>query len=105
MNVRTNLVEVLPSGKEAVFENLDTGTKFTTEFGLLHVTPPMSTSEALRKNAGDLVNESGFVNVNKFTLRHIKYPNVFSLGDCSGSPNSKTAAAGLPFLLVFILKI
>lgn len=93
VNTRTNLVEILPSGREAVFENLDTGEKSTVSFGLLHVTPPMSTSEALRKNAGDLVNEAGFVNVNKFTLRHMKYPNVFALGDCSSSPNSKTAAA------------
>lgn len=93
VNVRTNLVEVLPNGREAVFENLDTGAKFTTNFDLLHVTPPMSTSEALSKNSGDLVNEAGFVNVNKFTLRHMKYPNVFALGDCSSSPNSKTAAA------------
>lgn len=92
VNVRTNLVEVLPSGREAVFENLDTGAKFTTNFELLHVTPPMSTPEALRKNSGDLVNEGGFVNVNRYTLRHMKYPNVFALGDCSASPNSKTAA-------------
>lgn len=92
VNTRTNLVEVLPSGREAVFEKLDTGEKFVIDFNLLHVTPPMSTSEALR-NSGDLVNEAGFVNVNRYTLRHMKYPNVFALGDCSSSPNSKTAAA------------
>lgn len=92
VNTRTNLVEVLPSGREAIFENLETGAKFTTDFNLLHVTPPMSTSEALR-NSGDLVNEAGFVNVNRHTLRHMKYSNVFALGDCSSSPNSKTAAA------------
>lgn len=53
----------------------------------------MSTPEELRNNSGDLVNEAGFVNVNKFTLQHVKYPNVFALGDCASSPNSKTAAA------------
>lgn len=60
---------------------------------MLHVVPPMSTPSALRENSGDLVNEAGFVNVNKFTLQHVKYPNVFAIGDCSASPNSKTAAA------------
>jgi eukaryotic sulfide quinone oxidoreductase len=60
---------------------------------MLHVVPPMSTPDELRTNSGDLVNEAGFVNVNKFTLQHMKYPNVFALGDCSSSPNSKTAAA------------
>ena len=53
----------------------------------------MSTPDELRNNSGDLVNEAGFVNVNKFTLQHKKYPNVFALGDCSSSPNPKTAAA------------
>lgn len=53
----------------------------------------MSTPDELRNNSDDLVNEAGFVNVNKFTLQHMKYDNVFALGDCSSSPNSKTAAA------------
>ena len=36
---------------------------------------------------------SGFVEVDKFSLQHLRHPNVFSLGDVSGLPNSKTAAA------------
>lgn len=31
VNLRTNLVEVLPSGREAVFENLDTKEKTTID--------------------------------------------------------------------------
>ena len=31
--------------------------------------------------------------MNKETTQHTKYPNVFSLGDASSLPNSKTAAA------------
>lgn len=59
---------------------------------MLHVTPPMFTPESLSKNK-DLTNEAGFVNVNKFTLQHVSFPNIFAIGDCSSSPNSKTAAA------------
>jgi sulfide:quinone oxidoreductase len=33
------------------------------------------------------------VEVDKFTLQHVRYPNVFSLGDCSSLPTSKTGAA------------
>ena len=40
-----------------------------------------------------LANEAGFVDVNKDYLQHNKYDNVFSLGDCSSAPTSKTAAA------------
>lgn len=59
---------------------------------MLHVTPPMSTPPAV-KNCFDLVNEAGFVDVNKSTLQSVKFSNVFAIGDCSSSPNSKTAAA------------
>lgn len=52
----------------------------------------MSAPDVLRTNQ-ELTNEQGFMNVNKDTMQHVKYPNVFSIGDCSGTPNSKTAAA------------
>lgn len=44
------------------------------------------------KDSG-LANEGGYVNVDKHTLQHVKYPNIWSLGDCAGIPASKTAAA------------
>ena len=53
----------------------------------------MSTPECLRFNAPGLVDASGFVEVNAQTLQHVRYKNVFSLGDCSSIPTSKTAAA------------
>lgn len=59
---------------------------------MLHVTPPMATPETLSKNK-DLTNEAGFVEVNKDTMQHVRFPNIFTIGDCSSTPNSKTAAA------------
>ena len=53
----------------------------------------MSSPECLRLNAPGLVDASGFVEVNAQTLQHVRYKNVFSLGDCSSIPTSKTAAA------------
>jgi sulfide:quinone oxidoreductase len=41
----------------------------------------------------ELAAASGFVEVDKHTLQHLRFANVFSLGDVSGMPNSKTAAA------------
>lgn len=31
--------------------------------------------------------------LDKFTLQHVRYPNVFGLGDAGSTPNSKTGAA------------
>jgi NADPH-dependent 2,4-dienoyl-CoA reductase/sulfur reductase-like enzyme len=47
---------------------------------------------AFLKESG-ISNEAGYVDVDKHTLRHNKYPNIWSLGDSSSVPNSKTAAA------------
>ena len=40
-----------------------------------------------------IVDGTGFVDVDKETLQHVNYPNIFSLGDCSNLPVSKTLAA------------
>ena len=36
---------------------------------------------------------AGYVDVDKHTHQHVKYANVFSLGDAGSTPNSKTGAA------------
>jgi NADH dehydrogenase FAD-containing subunit len=36
---------------------------------------------------------SGYVDVDKESLQHKKYPNIFAIGDCTNLPTSKTAAA------------
>jgi sulfide:quinone oxidoreductase len=40
-----------------------------------------------------LADATGYLDLNKHTLRHNKYSNVWGLGDCTSLPNSKTAAA------------
>lgn len=88
---RQNLVEVNGGEKKAVFENLDTGERTTIAYDLLHVTPPMSAPDFVK--SGPLANADGWVDVDKFTLQHVRFPNVFSLGDASSLPTSKTGAA------------
>ncbi|MPC08006.1 Sulfide:quinone oxidoreductase, mitochondrial [Portunus trituberculatus] len=61
-------------------------------YEMLHVTPPMSSPDPLRQCAA-LTNETGYLNVNKHTLQHVTFPNVFGIGDCTSVPTSKTAAA------------
>lgn len=59
---------------------------------MLHVVPPMGTPSEI-KNCKDLTNEAGFIDVNKSTMQHTKFANIFAIGDCASSPNSKTAAS------------
>jgi sulfide:quinone oxidoreductase len=80
-----------PAAKEAVFKNLKTGEEVVMPYDLIHVTPPMTAPDFVR--ASGLANADGWVDVDKHTLRHMRFPNVFSLGDNSSLPTSKTGAA------------
>lgn len=75
----------------AFFRNIETGEILEEKFEMLHVTPPMSAPNFIKQSP--LANETGWVDVNKNTTQHNKYPNIFSLGDASSLPNSKTGAA------------
>jgi sulfide:quinone oxidoreductase len=86
-----NLVEVRGAAREAVFEHLDTGATVTVPYDLLHVTPPMGPPDVVRHSP--LADQGGWVDVDRHTLRHVRYPNVFGLGDASNLPTSKSAAA------------
>lgn len=88
------LIKVQPEQKLATFKvDLADGKSedVTMEYDLLHVVPPQSAPDFVKKSP--LANEAGWVDVDQYTLQHVKYPNVFSLGDASSTPNSKTAAA------------
>ena len=52
----------------------------------------MSSPALLRANK-KLTNEAGYVEVDKSTLQHVRFPNIFGIGDCTSLPTSKTAAA------------
>ena len=88
---KRNLVELHADKKQAVFEKLDGGGTETVDYEMIHVTPPMSSPDFIKGSA--LANEGGWVDVDKDTLQHNKFANVFALGDCSSLPTSKTGAA------------
>jgi sulfide:quinone oxidoreductase len=67
---------------------------------MLHVSPPQGPYDALKSNS-ELSDAAGFLCVKKTTMQHSKYENIFGLGDCTNSPNSKTAAAVGKFTIQF----
>ncbi|KAF6133112.1 sulfide quinone oxidoreductase [Phyllostomus discolor] len=92
VNYKQNLVEVRAEKQEAVFENLDKpGETQVISYEMLHVTPPMSSPDVLKTSP--VADAAGWVDVDKETLQHKRYPNVFGIGDCTSLPTSKTAAA------------
>lgn len=85
------LVAVDADAKVATFEDLDSGQTEQIEYEMMHVTPPMSAPDFIARSP--LANEAGWVSVDRDTLQHTEYPDVFALGDCSSLPTSKTGAA------------
>lgn len=88
------MVEIDGPNKKAKFigigeENKDK--EYIVDFDMIHVTPPQSAPDFVKNSP--LANAAGWVDVDKHTLRHTKYANIFSLGDASGLPTSKTGAA------------
>ena len=77
---------------------------------MLHLAPPQSAPDFIR-NSKIAVQEGpakGWVDVDKFTLQHNVYKNVFSLGDCANLPTAKTGAAvrkQAPVVVENILKL
>lgn len=93
VTLQTNLVKIDSNKKQATFEKLNSpGETSIQNYSFLHVTPPMGPPTVLKEHP-ILTNEAGFLCVDSKTLRHTKYSNIFGLGDCTNTPNSKTMAA------------
>ena len=86
-----NLVAIRPGSREAVFEDLAGGQEQVLRYDMIHVTPPQSAPDFVRHSP--LANADGWVEVDDHTLQHVRYPDVFSLGDASSLPCAKTGAA------------
>ena len=86
-----DLVAVRPEAKQAVFRNLTNDDELVLDYELLHVVPPQSAPDFIKQSP--LADAAGWVEVDAFSLQHVRYPDVFSLGDCSSLPCSRTGAA------------
>jgi sulfide:quinone oxidoreductase len=69
----------------------------TLGYDFIHVVPPMRAPDAVRNSPlpwreGPFAAD-GWVEADKATLRHPRYPQVFAVGDIAGVPRGKTAAS------------
>ncbi|MBW7923372.1 MAG: NAD(P)/FAD-dependent oxidoreductase [Burkholderiaceae bacterium] len=91
----SKLVAVDPGARRAVFASPE-GERTELPYDFLHVVPPMRAIDAVKNS--DLAWKEGpfaaggWLEVDKDTLRHRRFPNVFGIGDINGTPRGKTAA-------------
>ncbi len=88
-----NLVEIKGEERVAVFED-DKGNRVEEKFEFIHVTPPQSAPDFIKQSQlASTTDPFGWVDVDKHTLQHVRYPNIFSLGDAANVPTARTGAA------------
>lgn len=80
--------------RTATIRNNASGEIKSLHFDMAHVVPPQSAPDWLKATPlADVSSPGKYVKVDKHTLQHPDFSNVFSLGDCSSAPASKTGAA------------
>lgn len=97
VRLKHNLKAIRPDTQEAIFAVTQPDGSVedvSIHYDMIHVAPPMSAPDFIKHSPLAVPNNpGGWVDVDRDTLQHNRYPNVFSLGDASSLPTSKTAAA------------
>lgn len=89
------LTAIDPDRKFAYFKTKQGRKKFS--YNYIHIVPPMSAPENVKNSPLSWKtgkhSKGGWLEVDKFTLQHRRYPNVFGVGDIVGTPIGKTGAS------------
>lgn len=77
--------------KIAVMRNVDNGDVIETTFSGMSMTPPSKPHGWLADSG--LTDSNGLLDVNKYTLQHNKYENIFAMGDACNWRTTRTQTA------------
>ncbi len=73
------------------YETITKNVNVVVPFDFLHITPPQKAPDEIGKSA--IGSAKGWVPVNKETLQHVKYKNIFAIGDIAAVPMGKTGGS------------
>lgn len=93
VHFESELASVDVANKRATFTSLAGEPDFDIDYDMMHVVPHQSAPDWVKASPLSTDQPTGYVDVDKHTLQHVRYPNVFALGDAGSTPNSKTGAA------------
>jgi len=96
IEVRKNseVTTVNPDTRTVTITDNSSDTTQEVGYDLLHVVPRQSAPDWIKASPiSDPDNPGGYVQIDKNTMRHNRFDNIFALGDAGSSSNSKTGAA------------
>ena len=78
-----------------MYDTIDRYEKVKMEYDFIHIVPPMGPVDAIRdsKLGWQKGTAKGWLEVDKETLQHRRYKNVFGIGDTCGIPMGKTGGS------------
>jgi sulfide:quinone oxidoreductase len=88
------LTAIDAGAKRATFA-VEGGTE-EVDYDYIHVIPPQRAPDFVRQSGlawADRWTDQGWVECDMQTLRHLRHPEIFALGDVAGVPKGKTAAS------------
>jgi sulfide:quinone oxidoreductase len=94
VHLSSQLVGIDGERRQAAIRDDTTGAITTLDYDIAHVVPPQSAPNWVKSTTlADPASPQGYIEVDRHTLGHTRYSNVFALGDAGNTPNSKTGAA------------
>ncbi|MEW7001158.1 NAD(P)/FAD-dependent oxidoreductase [Serratia ureilytica] len=94
VNFNHHLIRVDGEKRQATFAvetNEEGKRELTLPFDMLHVVPPQSAPAFISQSG--LADGAGWCDVDKSTLQHKHWPDIFAVGDCCSTPNAKTGGS------------
>ncbi len=88
------LKAIEPGAKRATFTTPEG--EVERDYDYIHVIPPQRAPEVIRQSGlswADKWTDQGWVECDMASLRHLRYDNIWALGDVAGVPKGKTAAS------------
>lgn len=94
VHLQSEAISVNSDAREVTIADRANDSEGTLGYDVMHMVPPQSAPDWVKKTSlADPANPAGYIEIDKHTMQHTRYPDVFALGDAGSSPNSKTGAA------------
>lgn len=93
--VYQHTVKSIDASAKRVTFNTAEGTE-EMDYDYIHLIPPQRAPEVIRQSGlswADKWTDQGWVECDMATLQHLRYPEIWALGDVAGVPKGKTAAS------------
>ncbi|MBW0091617.1 NAD(P)/FAD-dependent oxidoreductase [Pseudonocardia sp. KRD-184] len=94
VHLQSEAISVNSDAREVTIADRANDSEATLGYDVMHMVPPQSAPDWVEKTSlADPASPAGYIEIDKHTMQHTRYPDVFALGDAGSSPNSKTGAA------------